>query len=153
MPDDTLTGDALVDKLTSDMKAAMKSGEKERLGVIRMLLTEARAADMQSPPTTPEAMVEAYEKRLAKGRGEFEKVGNTDELAKIDSELKIVGEYTPKKASSAETLVLVDDFLQLHPEFGASDVGRATGMFMKEHGKSADAKAANGRIREALQAR
>ncbi len=153
MADDSSTADPVLTRLTADMKTAMKAGEKDRLQVIRMLLTEARSADMQNPPSTPQAMVEAYEKRLVKGRAEFEKVGNADELAKLDAELKVVAEYTPKKASAAETLVLVDDFLAQHPELAGGDVGKATGLFMKQHGKNADAKAANRRIREVLQSR
>ena len=135
-------------RLTADMKTAMKSGDKGRLQVIRMLVSEARAADLQKPPTTPPKAVEAYHKKLVKSRDDY--ADDPERLAALDAELKVVEDYVPKKTSSAETGVLVDDFLARHPEFAGSDVGKATGLFMREHGGNADAKAANARIREVL---
>jgi len=131
----------------------MKSADKERLGVIRMLLSDARAADMQTPPTTPEKMVQAYHKRLTKSREEYEKLGNAEELAKLDRELAVVADYVPKQADAGETAARVDAFLAEHPEFGQRDVGKATGLFMKSAGGNVDAKAANARIREVLATR
>ena len=147
------TADDVLTRLTADMKAAMKGGDKSRLQVIRMLVSEARSADLQKPPSTPQKMVSAYHKRLVKGREEYEKAGDADKLAELDAELAVVEGYVPQQASAAETDVLVDDFLAQHPEMGPRDVGKATGLFMREHGGNADAKSANARIREVLQSR
>ncbi len=140
----------IVTRLQTDMKAAMKAGDKERLQVIRMLLTEARTADMQNPPTTPEKLVAAYHKRLAKSRDEYDKIGDPDRVAAINGEMKMVEVYLPAQADAGETEAKVDAFLAEHPEFGPSDIGRATGQFMKASGGNVDAKAANGRIRSVL---
>ncbi len=158
MPDDTTphttpSPTSILDRLTTDMKLAMKAGDKPRLNVIRMLLSEARTADLQKPPTTPEKMVEAYHKRLVKGREEYEKLGDAGRAAEFERELLIVDGYVATKAGTEETSVLVDDFLLLHPEFGAGDIGKATGMFMKQHSSAVDPKAANSRIREMLSKR
>ncbi|MEM1010696.1 MAG: GatB/YqeY domain-containing protein [Planctomycetota bacterium] len=144
------SADDLLTRLQTDMKAAMKAGEKEKLAVIRMLLSEARTADLQNPPSTPEKLVAAYGKRLSKSRDEYQKLGDDAQVQQLDAELEIVGTYLPKQADSGETVALVNAFLAEHPEFGPSDIGRATGMFMKSSGGAVDAKAANGRIREVL---
>ena len=146
----------LIDRLTADMKTAMKSGDKPRLGTIRMLLSEARAADLQRPPSTPEKMVALHHKKLVKAREEYEKLAKPDEVAGLDAEIAVAEAYLPRQVPAAETLSLVDAFLAEHADFGKGDVGRATGMFMKQHGASGgavDAGAANSRIREVLSAR
>ena len=143
----------LVARLQADMKAALKAGEKERLGVIRMLLAEAKNADLQKPPTTPQKMVEAHYKRLRKGREEYERLGKAAEVAQLDRELAIIEAYVPKAASPEETAALVEAFLAAHPELTAGDAGRATGMFMKQHAGQADPAAASAKIREGLAAR
>ena len=144
---------SLIDRLTADMKAAMKAGDKPRLGTIRMLLSEARTADLQKPPSTPEKMVAAHHKRLVKAREEYEKLGKSEEVAGLDAEIAVADEYVPKPAGGGETASLVDAFLAEHAEFGKGDVGRATGMFMKQHGGAVDAAAANARMREVLSVR
>lgn len=148
MPDDNQD---VTEKLTADMKAAMKAGDRDRLGVIRMLLAEARSADLQGPSTTPLSMVQGYHKRLKKSRDEYDKLGEADTVKTLDAELAVVEEYVPKQAGAGETQAKVDAFLDAHPDFGPRDIGKATGLFMKEHGAGGvDAKAANGRIREVL---
>src|SRR5687768_11246868 len=143
----------LISRLQSDMKLAMKSGQRPRLDAIRMMLSEARNADLQKPPSTPQRMVEAHAKRLKKGREEYEKLGKPDEVAKLDAELAVVSEYLPKQASPEETANLVASFLAEHPELTAADAGRATGMFMKQHAGQADPAAAIAKIREGLAGR
>lgn len=145
-----MTENDLITRLQTDMKAAMKAGQKDRLSTIRMLLSEAKNADLQKPPSTPQKMVEAHGKRLRKAREEYERLGKLDEVSKLTAELAVVDEYLPRQASSEETAQLVDAFLAEHPELKSADAGRATGMFMKQHGGSVDPAAASARIREGL---
>jgi uncharacterized protein YqeY len=132
----------LQDKLTEDMKAAMKSGQKDRLGVIRMMLSDVKNRDLMPSKPSAEQVVEAYAKKLRKAVEEFEKVGRADEVTKLKGEIAIVEEYLPKKASSADTEKLVDEFLAKN-SFGEKDFGRAMGMLMKAHGAAVDPGQAN----------
>ncbi len=124
-------------RLTNDMKAALKSGQKERLGVIRMLLTDVRNAELASQPTTPEQAVAAYRKRLQKSLEEYEKLGRTEEAQQLKSEIAIVDEYLPQKASPEQTEQLVDAFLA-HNTFTSKQFGQAMGAFMKQHGQEVE---------------
>ena len=99
----------LVSRLQEDMKTALKGGQKERLGVIRMILSDAKTADLRKQ--TPEEAVAAYAKKLAKSQEEFQKYGKTAEVEQLKAELAIVQEYLPKKASAEDTAKLVDEFL------------------------------------------
>src|SRR6185503_15213243 len=136
-------------KLTEDMKAAMKSGQKERLSVIRMLLSDVKNIDLMPNKPTAEQVVSAYAKKLAKGVEEYEKLGKPDEAAKFKAEIAIVEEYLPKKASAGDTEKLMDEFLAKNP-FTEKDFGRAMGAFMKAHGGEVDAGQANQLLRKKL---
>src|SRR5436190_20636359 len=111
-------------RLTEDMKIAMKSGQKERLGVIRMLLSDVKNIDLMPNKPTAEQTVEAYAKKLRKGAEEYEKLNKPDEVAKFKAEIAIVEEYLPKKASAGDTEKLVDDFLSKNT-LSEKDFGRA----------------------------
>src|SRR3954462_6540954 len=93
-------------RLTEDMKAALKSGQKDRLQVIRMLLSDVKNIDLMPNKPTAEQAVEAYGKKLKKSMEEYEKIGKPDEVAKLKTELVVVEEYLPKKASPEETAKL-----------------------------------------------
>lgn len=139
----------LATRLQEDMKAALKSGQKDRLSVIRMVLSDVRNIDLAPKPTTAEQAVDAYAKKLRKSLEEFEKLGNKEQAEKLRFEIGVVGEYLPKKASVEETEKLVEAFLASN-SFTQKDIGRATGMFIKAHGSQVDSSRANEIIRRKL---
>jgi len=140
---------SLLAKLQDDMKAAMKSGERERLGVIRMLLNEVKNIDLNPQKPTEEQAVSAYAKKLRKGMEEYQKLGKGEEAAKLRKELEMAESYLPKKASPEETEKLVDEFLARN-SFTEKQVGPAMGAFLKEQGSKVDAAAVNALIRKKL---
>jgi uncharacterized protein YqeY len=139
----------LLNRLTEDMKAAMKSGQKDRLSVIRMLLSDVKNIDLMPNKPTAEQAVEAYGKKLRKSMEEYEKIGKPDEVAKLKTELAVVEEYLPKKASAADTERLVDEFLAKN-SFTEKQVGQAMGAFIKAHGAQVDKAKANELLRKKL---
>jgi hypothetical protein len=74
---------SLLARLQEDMKTAMKSGQKERLGVIRMLISDVKNIDLAPKKLTEEEAVAAYAKKLRKSQEEYEKLGRQDEAAKL----------------------------------------------------------------------
>jgi uncharacterized protein YqeY len=142
----------LLERLTSDMKSAMKSGQKERLGVIRMLLNDVKNIDLDPKKPTAEQAVAAYGKKLKKGIEEYEKLGKPAEAQQFRSELAIVEQYLPKKASAEETARLVDEFVA-KSSFTEKQLGQAMGAFMKAHGANVDAATANQLLKQKLAGR
>ena len=139
----------LLTKLQEDMKAAMKAGQKDRLGVIRMLLSDVKNIDLAPKKTTAEEAVAAYAKKLRKSIEEYEKYGKTAEVQQLRSELAIVDSYLPQKLSAEETVRLVDEFLGQN-SFTEKQAGQATGAFMKAHGAKVEPGPINGLIRQKL---
>jgi uncharacterized protein YqeY len=136
-------------KLQEDMKTALKAGQKDRLSVIRMLLSDVKVVDLAPKPTTPQEAVASYGKKLRKTLEEYEKLGKADEVAKLKFEISVVDEYLPKKASPADTEKLVADFLAAN-SFTEKQVGQAMGAFMKAHGANVDPGLANQLVRKGL---
>ncbi len=140
---------SLLARLQEDMKTALKAGEKDRLGVIRMLLNEVKNIDLNPQKPTEEQAVAAYAKKLRKGIEEYEKLGRADEVAKLKGELSIAEGYLPKKAGPEETERLVDEFLA-QSGYTEKQVGPAMGAFMKLHGGKVEAGAVNALLRAKL---
>ena len=139
----------LLTRLTEDMKTAMKSGQKDRLSVIRMLLSDVKNIDLMPNKPTAEQAVAAYGKKLRKSQEEYEKLGKAEEVNKLKFEIGVVDEYLPKKASADETARLVDEFLAKN-SFTEKQTGQAMGAFMKAHGANVDPAVVNPLIRERL---
>ena len=139
----------LLARLVEDMKTAMKTGQKDRLSVIRMLISDVKNVDLAPKPTTPLQAVESYAKKLKKGAEEYEKLGKPEEAAKFRQEVAIVEEYLPEKASPEETEKLVADFLATNA-FTEKQMGQAMGAFMKAHGGTVDAGVANQILKKKL---
>jgi len=139
----------LLARLQEDMKIAMKSGDKPRLQVIRMLISDVKIIDLAPKPITAEETVAAYAKKLRKSQEEFQKLGKTAEVEQLKYELGVVEVYLPKKASPQETERLVNEFLAKN-SFGEKQVGQAMGAFMKSHGTQVEAGVANQLIRQKL---
>ena len=136
-------------RLTDDMKAAMKSGDKDRLSVIRMLLSDVQNIDLDPKKPTAEQAVSAYAKKLRKSLEEYEKLGKTAEVDKLKYEIGVAEGYLPKKASTEDTAKLVEQFLAAN-SFTEKDFGRAMGAFMKQHGQNVDPGMANQLLKQKL---
>lgn len=139
----------LLARLQDDMKTAMKSGDKDRLSVIRMLISDVKNIDLAPKPTTAEEAVSAYGKKLRKSQEEYQKLGKTAEATRLQYEIGVVENYLPKKASTADTGKLVDEFLAKHT-FTEKQFGQAMGAFMKAHGGQVDPGTANQLLKQKL---
>src|SRR3982751_397637 len=140
---------SLLARLQEDMKTAMKTGQKDRLSVLRMLISDVKNIDLQPKKISEEETVAAYGKKLRKSIEEYEKLNKSAEVAQIKGELAIVEEYLPKKASQGDTEKLVDDFLSKNT-FTEKQFGQAMGAFMKAHGGTVDPGQANALLKKKL---
>jgi uncharacterized protein YqeY len=140
---------SLLARLQEDMKTAMKTGQKERLSVLRMLISDVKNIDLQPKKISEEETVAAYGKKLRKSVEEYEKLNKAEEVAQLKKELAVVEEYLPRKVSGADTEKLVDEFLSKN-SFTEKQFGQAMGAFMKAHGGVVDAGQANALLKKKL---
>jgi uncharacterized protein YqeY len=124
----------LEERLNEEMKRALKSGDAERLGTLRMmrsqiLLEKKKDASIETL-TDPQVVqvLGAYGKKLRDSAVEYEKLGKSAEAATIRRELAVVQEYLPQPLTPEEAKALV---AQVVAELGATSV-KDLGRVMKE---------------------
>jgi len=140
---------ALLVRLQEQMKVALKSGQKQRLSVLRMLLSDVKNIDLAPKPTTAQEAVAAYTKKLRKSMEEYAKLGKPQEVADLKFEISVAEEFLPKKADPQETQKLVDAFVAQNA-FTTQQFGQAMGAFMKAPGAAVHAQTARALLRKAL---
>jgi len=109
--------------LVADMKSSMKSGDKARLKVIRMILAAIKQVEVDERIELDDARVIAVLDKMAKQRREsisqFEQAGR-DDLATIEqAELEVIQHYLPEALSEDEINELIEAAIA---ETGASDM-------------------------------
>lgn len=141
---------SLKEKILSNMKEAMKQGEKEKKGALRMLLSElqyAQTATSKDTALDERALlnvVARYKKKLEKSLPNYPE---GEQKNTIKREIAIVSEYLPKEASREEVKKMIDVVFD-----GTNE--RNFGLLMKESikalGSSANAKVISEIIKEKL---
>lgn len=130
------------------MKSSMKSRDKDRTGVLRMLLSELKYVQanksMNEDLSDDEALkvIISYEKRLVKSLADYP---DGEQKDKINSEIGIVQTYLPAKATEQEMAAAVDAAIagadnkvfgvlmkQVMGQFGASADGKLISKLLKE---------------------
>src|SRR3954451_5957656 len=81
----------------TQMIAAMKSGDKHRTQVLRMVLSEIKRVEADKPDADPLGAVSAYAKTLKKTMAEMEKLHQPERVSQLQSELRVVEEFLPKQ--------------------------------------------------------
>jgi uncharacterized protein YqeY len=137
----------LNDRLNEDMKQAMRSQDKFRLSVIRMVRSSIKNIEIDQRKTLDDQDVLDVLNREIKQRRdslqEFEKAGRQDLVDQSKQELDILSAYMPKQLSEDEVKVIVQQTIQ---EVGASskaDMGKVMGALMPKVKGLADGKLVN----------
>ncbi len=144
----------LLKKLQEEMKTAMKSGDKERLSVIRMLISEIKKVQIDKKKELSDDEIIQVLQRYAKQRKEsikqYREAGREDLAQKEEAELKVVQEFLPKPLSEEEIEKIVD---QVIAETGASsmkDMGRVMKSVMEKIKGRADGSVVSSIVKKKL---
>lgn len=115
---------SLKERLQSDMKSAMKAGEKDRLGVIRLIMAAVKQREVDERVTLDDEQVVALLDKMVKQRRESiaqYQAGGRADLAAIESaEIEVIQQYLPQALSAEEIDALIREALA---ETGAAGLG------------------------------
>ena len=144
----------LKQQLTDDMKTAMRGGDKQRLGVIRLMLAAVKQREVDERVEQTDAMVLATLEKMLKQRrdsvSQFD-AANRDDLAAIErAEMVVIEAYLPAKLSEAEIDTLIDAAIA---ETGASsprDMGKVVAAVKDKAAGRADMAVVSGKIKARL---
>ncbi|MDQ7052097.1 MAG: GatB/YqeY domain-containing protein [candidate division KSB1 bacterium] len=146
---------SILERLTEDMKAAMKGGDRDRLGTIRQLRAQLNNARIELGRDLTDDDAIAVLTNAAKKRKEaiemYEKAGREDLVAKEKAELAVIQEYLPQQLSRQELEGIVDAVIKEVNATTMKDLGRVMGKVMQQVRGRADGKEVQGLVRSKLQ--
>src|SRR5690606_28021166 len=114
---------SLKDRITEDMKNAMRAKDSERLGTIRMITSAIKQREVDERITLDDNQVIAVIEKMIKTRKEsiaqFQSGGRDDLVAKETKEIELLQSYLPEQLSEAEIDALIASAIA---ETGASSI-------------------------------
>ncbi|MDE2256511.1 MAG: GatB/YqeY domain-containing protein [Xanthomonadaceae bacterium] len=119
-------------RLTDDMKAAMKSGDKDRLGTIRLINAAIKQREVDERIQLDDAQVLAVLEKMLKQRRDsitqFEAAGRTDLADKEKAEVAVIQAYMPAQLSAAEVDAIIAATIAESGAAGPKDMGKVMGL-------------------------
>ena len=144
----------LKERITDDMKAAMRSGEKERLGVIRMITSAIKQREVDERIMLDDAQVLSVLEKMIKQRKESLeqfKAGNRQDLVdKESAEITLLQGYMPSQLSAAELDALINDAVAATGAASIKDMGKVMGIIKAKAQGRADMGAVGAKIKARL---
>ena len=144
----------LKERITEDMKTAMRSGEKDRLAVIRLLQAAIKQREVDERITLDDAQVTSVLEKMIKQRKEsivaFEKGARADLVAKESAEIVILQPYLPAQLSDAELDALIAEAIAATSATTIKDMGKVMGVVKAKAAGKADMGAVGARIKAKL---
>lgn len=133
---------SLKQRLTDDMKAAMKAGEKERLGVIRLINAAIKQREVDERIALDDAAVLAVLEKMVKQRrdsvSQYEAAGREDLAAVERAEIAVIDGYLPEKLGEAEIQAAIDEAVAATGASGPADMGKLMGALKPKLAGRAD---------------
>jgi uncharacterized protein YqeY len=136
------------------MKAAMRSGEKERLGLIRMITSAIKQREVDERITLDDAQVLSVLEKMIKQRRESLvqfKAGNRQDLVdKESAEIALLQSYLPSPLSDAEIDALISDAIQATGAASVKDMGKVMAIIKGKAQGRADLAQVGAKIKAKL---
>lgn len=135
----------LLEEITQDMKKAMKSKEKDRMQVLRLLRSDLKKAKIDKRGDFTEEDAQQVINKAAKNRREsiesYKKGDRQDLVEEEQKELEVIEEYLPEQMSDDEIKELIDQVIEETGASGMQDMGKVMGTIMpKVRGKADGSK-------------
>ena len=141
-------------RIEADVKAAMKAGEKDKLGTLRMLLTEIKNERIRRGSDVDEAGFVSLVRKAIKQREEaalqYRNGGREELAAKEDSEAKLRAGFLPAQVDEAQIRAAIQELVDAEGLSGPAAMGRIMKEMKARFGSSADGATLNRIAREML---
>lgn len=136
------------------MKTAMKAGDKDRLGVIRLILAAVKQREVDERIVLDDTQVNLVLDKMAKQRRESisqYRAANREDLAIIEeAELTVILSYLPEALPEAEILAMIDAAISETGAAGAADMGKVMAILKPKMQGRADMSAVSAKVKQRL---
>ena len=137
------------ERVKTDLATAMKAGEKERVGALRLVLSELQKAAKEG--NADELAVMRRERKRRQESAQAFRDGGRPELAQAEeTEAELIGAYLPAEMGDDELEALVADAVRASGAEGPKDMGKVMKALMPAVGGRADGKRVSEKVRERL---
>ncbi|MGC4029526.1 MAG: GatB/YqeY domain-containing protein [Steroidobacteraceae bacterium] len=147
---------AVKERIQEDMKSAMRSGEKERLATIRLILAAIKQREVDERIQLDDVQTLSVIEKMVKQRREsivqFEAGGRADLVAKEQAELAVLDAYLPQRLSDAEVDALIDAAIAATGAASMKDMGKVVAHVKTAAAGRADMGAVSARVKARLSA-
>ncbi len=144
----------LRERITEDMKSALRAGAKERLAAIRLALAAIKQREVDERITLDDGQVLAVLEKMIKQRKEsitqFQAGGRADLVAKESAEISVLETYLPARMSDAELDSLIAGAIASTGATSAKDMGKVMAAVKAQAQGRADMGAVSSRVKEKL---
>lgn len=145
---------SLKQQLTEDMKTAMRGGDKDRLGVIRLILAAVKQREVDERIQLDDAQTIAVLEKMLKQRkdsvSQYAAAGRAD-LANVErAEMAVIEAYLPAKLDDAEIDAMIDDAIAETGASSARDMGKVMAAAKAKAAGRADMAQVSARIKARL---
>jgi len=144
----------LKERITDDMKAAMRSGEKERLGVIRMITSAIKQREVDERISLDDVQVLSVLEKMIKQRKEslvqFQAGNRQDLVDKESAEITLLQGYLPSQLSDADIDGLINDAIAASGAGSIKDMGKVMAIIKGKAQGRADMAAVGAKIKARL---
>jgi uncharacterized protein YqeY len=145
---------SLKERITEDMKNAMRAKDAQRLGAIRLLLAAIKQKEVDERITVDDGAVLGIVEKLIKQRNDsieqFEKAGRSDLAAKEKDERELLRGYLPQQMSDAELSAAVDAAVAESGATGPQAMGKAMALLKPRIAGRADMGKASALVKQRL---
>jgi uncharacterized protein YqeY len=139
---------AILEQVQADTRAAMKAGERDRVGALRLVASSLQQAAKDGDEDEV-AVLRRERKRRLEAADAFRAGGNDERAAAEESEAEMIEAYLPAEISDEELSSLVDAGIAEAGATGPQEIGKVMGLVMPKVDGRADGK----RVSEAVRAR
>ena len=141
-------------QLQNEMKAAMKSGDKPRLSIIRLILAAIKQREVDERIELDDSQVLAVLDKMVKQRRDsveqFEKAGRTELADQEKFEIGVIQEYLPAQLGEDEISTLITEAIAATGAQSMKDMGKVMGILKPKLQGRADMGAVSGLIKQNL---
>jgi len=145
---------SLKERITEDMKTAMRAGEKDRLAIVRLILAAIKQREVDERIALDDTQVLAVLEKMVKQRKEsitqFESGGRQDLVAKETAEMVVLQTYLPEQLGEAELDALIAEAIASTGAASVKDMGKVVAAVKARAQGRADMGAVSAKIRKSL---
>lgn len=149
-----MSGASIKERLSADIKTAMKAGDKERLGRLRMIHAAIKQREVDDRRELDDAAtLEVLDKKAKQHResiAQYRDAGREDLAGREEAELAVIAEYLPEPLDDASLDAMIDDAIAATGAASMKDMGQVMGQLKPQVQGRADMGAVSARVKSRL---